>query len=104
MGKNFRIKSRFVGYVKNTNTQASTTYSSVVSRESVRIALITAAFNDLDILSSNIQNAYLTADCREQVWVAAGPKFGSESVKNILMRKVLCVLKSSGVEFRDFLA
>ena len=58
----------------------------------------------MDILSSNIQNAYLTADCREQVWVAAGPKFGSESVKNILMRKVLCVLKSSGAEFREFLA
>ena len=36
--------------------------------------------------------------------MAAGPKFGSESVKNILMRKVLCVLKSSGAEFREFLA
>jgi hypothetical protein len=35
------------------------TYASVVSRESVRIMLTIAALNGLEVLSSDIQNAYL---------------------------------------------
>eukprot|EP00980_Cylindrotheca_fusiformis_P023006 scaffold10033_cov140-Cylindrotheca_fusiformis.AAC.1 len=40
-------------------------YSSVVSRESVRIGFLYAALNDLDILSRDISNAYLNAPCSE---------------------------------------
>ena len=38
----------------------SLTSASVVSRESVRIALTLAALNDLEVKTSDIQNAYLT--------------------------------------------
>ena len=55
-----------------------------MSRDSVQIALKIADLNDLDILACDIQSAYLTADCREQVWVVAGPDFGSEAGKNML--------------------
>ena len=48
-----------------TETPAALTYSSVVSRDSVRIALTIAALNDLSVLACNIQNAYLTAKCRD---------------------------------------
>jgi hypothetical protein len=58
--------------------------SSVVSRDSVRIALTIAALNDLDALVCDIQNTSLTADCREKVWMIAGPEFGSECGKNML--------------------
>ena len=53
----------------------------MVSRDSVRIALTISSLNDLDVLACNIQNDYLTVDCRERVWVVAGPKFGSEAGK-----------------------
>ena len=66
LGKNFRRKARLVGGGHQTVTPASITYSSVVSRDSVRIALTVAALNDLDILACDIQNAYLTAKCREK--------------------------------------
>ena len=36
------------------------------------------ALNGLDILACDIQNAYLTAKCREKIWTIAGPEFGSE--------------------------
>ena len=36
--------------------------------------------------------------------MVVGPKFGSENGNNMLMRKVLYGLKSSGAAFRDFLA
>ena len=52
---------------------ASIRYSSIVPRYSVRIALTIASLNDLDILACDIQNAYLTAVCREKIWTRAGP-------------------------------
>ena len=79
------------------------TYSLVVSRDLVRISLIIAALNDLEVLACDIQNAYLTAECRDWVWVVAGPKFGSEARKNIMVRKSLDGLKSYGAVFRAFL-
>ena len=64
LGKNLRNKARLVGGEHHTVAPASITYLSVVSHDSVRIALILAAMNDLDILACNIQNDYLTAKCR----------------------------------------
>ena len=79
------------------------TYSSVISRDSVWIALTIAALNYLGVLAYDIQNAYLAADCRERVCVVAEPKFGSESGDNILVRKALYGLKSSGAASRSLL-
>jgi hypothetical protein len=82
MGENFRRKARFVADGHKTKTTAAMCHSSVVSRDSVRIALTIAALNDLDMLECDIQNACLTADCREKVWMVAGLEFGSECGKN----------------------
>ena len=46
MGENFRRKARMVAGGHTTNTPSSITYSSVVSRNSVRIALTIAALTD----------------------------------------------------------
>jgi hypothetical protein len=80
------------------------TYSSVVSRDSVHIALLVAALNDLNILSCDIQNVYLTANCREQIYTIAGPEFGSKAGSIMLVKKALYGLKSSGAAFRAHLA
>ena len=75
MGENFRRKARLVR-VGHTNTEpASIVYSSVVSRDSVIIALTIAALNGLEILACDIQNSYLTEKCRDLIWIMAGPKF-----------------------------
>jgi len=66
MGENFRRKTRMVAGGHMTESPSSLTYSSVVSRDSVRIALTIAALNGLSTLSCDIQNAYLTASCREK--------------------------------------
>ena len=87
-----------------TKIPAAMTYSSVLSGHSVRIAPKIAARNDYNALTSYIHNAYLKTDCRERVSVVVGPKFGSENGNNMLMRKVLYGLKSSGAAFRDFLS
>ena len=87
-----------------TASPSSITYSSVVSRDSVRIALTIAALNGLSILGCDIQNAYLTVPCRENIWTMAAPKFGSESGKKMLVVRALYGLKFSGVAFRALLA
>jgi hypothetical protein len=60
--------------------------------------------NDLDTLACDMQNACLAADCREKVWILAGPEFGSEARQNMLVKKALHGLKSSGAAFRAHLA
>ena len=46
-----------------TETPDTVTYAFVASRDSVCISLTIVALNGLDILSCDIQNAYLTDDC-----------------------------------------
>ena len=62
----FTRKARFVAGGHMTETPPSITYSSVVSRESVKIAFLIAALNDLDIMSCDIGNAYLNAPVKRK--------------------------------------
>ena len=85
-------------------TDSIIAYSSVVSRDSVRMALTIAGLNGLQVMACDIQNAYLTADCREKIWTFAGPEFGSEAGTILIVRKALYGLKSAGAAFRSLLA
>ena len=100
----FRRKARYVAGGHTTETPAALTYASVVSWDSVRIALTLAALNGLDILACDIQNAYLTAKCREKIWTVAGPEFGSDIGKIFIINMALYGLKSSGAAFCSLLA
>ena len=104
LGENFRRKARMVVGGHMTKPPSSVTYSSVVSRESVRVMLMVAALNDLEIQSADIENAYLTAPCRERVWTRAGVEFGDDMGKAFMIVKALYGLRSSGAAFRAFLA
>jgi hypothetical protein len=102
--ENFQRKARLVAGGHTTETPASITYASVVSRESVRIALTLAALNDLEVKSADIENAYLTAPVGEKIWCRLGPEFGSEAGKRALIVRALYGLKSAGASFRNHLA
>ena len=93
-------KARFVAGGHMTETPPSITYSSVVSRDSVRLAFLIAALNDLDVLACDIGNAYLNAPCREKVWFVAGPEFGSRQGTVVRVVRALYGLKSSGASWR----
>ena len=69
-------KARFVAGGHTTNTPASMTYSSVVSRDSVRITFTYAALMRMDVWAADIGNAYLNAKCRERIWTVAGKELG----------------------------
>ena len=87
-----------------TDMPASVTYSSVVSRDSVRIAFIIAALNDLDIMSADIGNAYLNAPNKEKIWTVAGHEFGTDKESVFIITRALYGLKSAGAAWRMFFA
>jgi Reverse transcriptase (RNA-dependent DNA polymerase) len=104
MGENFRRKARLVANGNETQAPLTMTYSSVVSRDSVCIAILITALNDLKLLSCDIQNAYLTADCHEWIYCIAGPEFGSEAGSIMIVKIALYGLKTGGAAFRAHLA
>ena len=97
----FTRKARFVAGGHMTDTPSSITYSSVVSRESVKIAFLIAALNDLDIMSCDIGNAYLNAPCKEKIWFVAGKECGPNlEGKPCKLVRALYGLKSLGAAWR----
>lgn len=97
-------KARLVAGGHKTDPPKEMTYSSVVSRDSVRIAFTVAALNDLDVLMADVQNAYLNAKTTERVYTIAGPEFGKNEGRPVLIVRALYGLKSSGARWRDHLA
>ena len=97
-------KARFVAGGHMTDPPKDTTYSSVVSRDSVRIFFLLAALNDVDILACDLQNAYVNAETKEKVWFRAGHELGSDAGKIIVIVRALYGLKSSGARWRQHMA
>jgi hypothetical protein len=104
LGESFRRKARYCADGQKTATPASVTYSTVVSRDSVRIVLTIAALNGLEVLGADVQNAFLTAPCKEKVWLQAGTEFGAEQGKHLLVLRALYGLKSASASFRAYTA
>ena len=104
LGENFRRKARFCADGHKTGAPASVTYSTVVARDSVRILLLIAALNELEVLGADVQNAFLTAPNKEKCWMIAGPEFGTEEGKTFLVVKALYGLKSASFSFRSYMA
>ena len=103
-GKHFHCKVRLAVGGHMTETPTTLTYSSVVSSDSVQIALTLAALNILQVMSCDIQNAYLMADCQVKIWMCAGHEFGSGQGSIMSVRKAMYGLKSSGAAFQAHLA
>ena len=94
-------KARYVAGGHLTKVSPSMSYSSVVSRDSVRIMFLVAALNDLDIQMCDIGSAYLNAETRERVWFKAGAEWGDvRAGSQVIIIRALYGLKSSGAEWK----
>ena len=98
-------KAKFVAGGHKTDPPKSSTYSSVVTRDSVRIAFLSAALNDLNVLSGDVQNAYLNAPTSEKCYTTAGLELGQENVSRpVYIVRALYGLKSSAKQWRDHIS
>ena len=80
------------------------TYSSVVGRETVRIAFTIAALNNLQVKAGDVMNAYVTAPCSENIWTFLGKYFGADQGNKAIIVRALYGIKSSGAAFHAHLA
>ena len=87
-----------------TKVPTTITYTSIVSHESVCIALTLAALNGLEVKTADIENAYLTAPVNKKIWCTLGPEFGSDAGKPAIIVCSLYGLKSAGAAFCNHLA
>ena len=104
--EDFCRKARLVAGGHKTEALPTITYASVVSRETVRLALTIAAItiNDLEVKVDDVLNAYITAPITEKVWTILGPEFGPDAGKSALIVRDLYGLKSAGAAFCAHLA
>ena len=89
-------KARLVADGYLTHDPADSTFTGVVSRETVRIALTYAALHGLDIWAADIMNAFVQTPITEKYWVEYGPEFGSDHIGKIaVVTRALYGVKSS---------
>ena len=100
----FQCKAQHVAGGHMNQTPVVLTYRSVVSRDSVCIAQTIAALNDLQVKASDVQNAFLTAPCEDQIWTMLSPEFGAEAGKKAFLVHTLYGLKLAGGSFGCHLA
>ena len=83
-------KARLVAGGHTTEVVEMSNYSSVVSRESVRIAMVVVALNTLKIEAGDSQSTYLTVPCLEKIYTICGPEFGPDlqGKRTIIVRSI----------------
>ena len=80
------------------------TFTGVVSRESVWITFTYAAIHGLDILTAEIRNSYLQAPSSQKDYMVCGPEFGIENVGHVAqIHRELYGGKSAGKDFWNHL-
>ena len=104
MDRKFTGKARLVADGHITAPSSSITYSSVVSRESVRISFLLASLNDFNIFACDIGNAYLNAKCREKICTESGTDFGTEKGMVMIIARAQYGIKISGAARRGEIA
>jgi hypothetical protein len=102
--EDFGCKARLVAGGHMTKAPGTITYASVFSCETVRIALLMAALNDLNVKVGDVLNTYITAPISEKVWTVLGPEFNLDAGKSAIIVCTLYGLKSTGAAFFPHLA
>jgi hypothetical protein len=97
-------KAMFCAGGHTTNTPAAMMYSSIVSRDSVKIGFMLAALNGLDVMAGDLENAYLNAPCVEKIWFKGGLECGSDQGKVCVVVHAFYRLKSAGASWCATLA
>ena len=92
-------KARLVVGVHVMEPPSTIMYVSVVSRETLRIAMTFSPLNDLPVKLADIQNAYITESVTENIWTVLGQDFGEDDGRKSVVVQEFYGLKSAGATF-----
>ena len=99
-----RHKARLVAGGNWTEPDRTDVYSGVVTTEAVRIGLLVAAANDLEVRVGDVGNAYLHSQTREKIDTYTGPEFGPLQGRCLIILKALYGLRTSGARWHETFA
>ena len=99
-----RRKCRLVAGGHRTDPPKEDIYSGVVSMEAVRLAFTLARMNGSQVCAGDVGNAFSHGKTREKVFVIAGPEFGADAGKRMIIDRSLHGLKSSSARFHEHLS
>ena len=85
VNKDLTRKTRWVKDGHRTGDLESSSYSGVVSRDIIWIAIKNAAFQGVNVLASDIQNAHLKYLLSEKHFIICGLEFGLEHQGKLAM-------------------
>jgi hypothetical protein len=98
-------KARFVAGSHQKDPPKKSVYSSIISHDSVHLAFHIEALNELEVMLTDVQNAYLNAPMKEKIYMITGPEFGRGKVgRPVKIVRALYGLRSSGMQRHDHLA
>ena len=99
--EDFGCKARLVAGCHIIEALATITYASIMSGETVGIALMIAALDDLEVSFCGILNVYVEASVTEKAWTTLVPEFSEDAGKTAVILRGLYGIKSAGVAFRS---
>jgi len=100
-----RRKARLVAGGNVTDPLKEDIYSGVTGLESVRLAFLLAAQNDLQVCAADIGNAFLNGRTREKIVIKLKREFGPELAgKDVIIDRSLYGLRSSAARFHEHLS
>ena len=83
--EDFHHKARLVVGGHAMKAPATLTYASVVYQETLQIALLLAALNNIDIWAADVLNAYIPAPYREKIGTTLGQEFGDDCSRKAIV-------------------
>ena len=101
--EDFRRKACLVAGFHVSPTLEGITCSSLVTRETVLIALTMAAIHHLEAKASEILNTYVRALNRKKKWTVLGPKFGTGAAMSAIIVRKSHGPKSTGASIKAHL-
>jgi hypothetical protein len=75
--------------------------SSTTSLEDLRVVFVVTSLMNLKVITADVGHAYLQAFTKEKVYTIAGPEFGVNAGKVLVIKKALYGLKTSGARWHD---
>ena len=87
--EDFRRKTRLVAIENMTKTPNCQTYSSVVSRETVCLALTIAVLNYFQVKSGDVMKACINIPITKKVWTVLGNEWGADAGKKSIIVSAL---------------
>jgi hypothetical protein len=96
-----RLKSRLVAEGNLTAPPKDSVYSGVVTLRSLRLCMLLAELNGLQVEAANVGNAYLEAYTKEKLYIVADPEFGDREGHAMIIVKALYGLRTSGARFHE---